>query len=80
MVLTVATAISVVRRHAYETFVRTHQVLAIAMVAGVLLHRPGNIFQIPKLYLFIAACLWAVLRLLQVLVIFVRNNRTRATI
>jgi predicted ferric reductase len=80
MVVAVATAIALVRRHAYETFVRMHQILAIAVVAGVLVHRPGNIFQIPNLYLFIAACLWVILRLLRVLIILVRNDQTRATI
>ncbi|KIM93505.1 hypothetical protein OIDMADRAFT_61439 [Oidiodendron maius Zn] len=66
-------SIPMVRRLAYETFLRAHQVFVVALVVGVWLHSPGNQFQIPILYLLIASCLWVALRLLRLLTILTRN-------
>jgi hypothetical protein len=75
MIFAVVTSVSLVRRHAYETFVRIHQALAAIVVVGIWLHLPGKPFEIPTLYLFTATCLWASLRLLRLLLIVFRSRR-----
>ena len=75
MIVAVITSVFVVRRHAYETFVRIHQALAAIVVIGVWLHLPSAPFEVPTLYVFTATCLWASLRVLRLLVIVFRNRR-----
>jgi predicted ferric reductase len=63
-----------VRRIAYETFLRAHQVLIVAVIVGVWLHSPGHQFQTPILYMLISSCIWAFLRLLRLITILIRSH------
>lgn len=77
-------SISLLRRHFYETFLRMHQFLAVLIVAGVWIHVPRRLEEVPTIYLFVTSCVWVSLRLLRLGVVLVRNvqddNRCQATV
>ena len=69
------TSAPIVRRHWYETFLKLHQILAVAIITGVWIHVPRRLIEAPTIYLLIAGCVWTGTRMLRLVRLLFRNLR-----
>jgi predicted ferric reductase len=85
MVAIMITSLHVARRYFYETFLRIHQILAVAIIAGLWIHAPRKLPIGPTIYLLVSIALWSSVRFVRVIHLLYRNLRNgkylcRATI
>ncbi len=77
---------AIIRRHFYEIFAKFHLILAVSIVTAIWVHTPpSKLLAPPRVYLLVAASLWAALRTLRLLQAVYRNLRygrglSRATV
>jgi predicted ferric reductase len=85
MIAIMVTSLPTARRHFYEAFVRTHQILALAIIAGIWIHAPRTLPMGPTIYVLVMISLWSVVRILRLILLLYRNLKNgkhlcRATI